>query len=248
MGSDLLELVMLLSLTPLGFFGMLGGLGGGMMGGMMGGGGKGGGGLLGGLLNNQKSGGGAAGGGAPPPGSRPQQQQFSAAQETAGQTAAEQQPVQQPIQPAEKPMVTQTADTISEGQQTVTQKKAEQKNPLSGLLEETKVAADTPAPQKDQVVQAPDAINKTEDSTPVAKMQGESLGDVPQVDAPEIVQNQLFDSATNKQPFEYQSGLPDRDISDTLADSEFTSPQGYQYQQQTTVGGGLPAMKYGLRR
>ena len=236
------DIIVLLSLTPVGLLGgLLGGLGGGLMRG------GGGGGLLGGLLGGK--GGGGSGGTGPSPG--PSRAPTTSAveqepQEQARQTKAQQQPVRQDQQPPERTMAQTMSDDVAKQQQTKQQAQAEKASPIKGLLDDTKPAADSPEPQKDETLEAPDVVNKTDDETPIAKPQAETVGEVPQVAAPDGVENQLFNAGTNEQPFEYQSGLPDRDISGTLSDSEFTAPQGYSYKQTTTVQGGLPARRYGI--
>lgn len=242
----LTDIILYLSLAPVGLLGgLLGGLGGGLMGGLGRGGG---GGLLGGLLGGKGGGGGGGTGPSPGPSRAPTTSAVEQEpQEQARQTQAEQQPVRQEQQPPEKTMIQNTAQEVQESQQPVQQQQAEKASPIKGLLDDTKPAADMAEPRKDEPIEPPDVVNKTEDQTPIAKDQEDTLGSVPQVEAPDGVQNQMFNAATNEQPFEYQSGLPDRDISGTLGDSEFTAPQGYSYKQTTTVQGGLPARRYGVR-
>jgi hypothetical protein len=239
-----IDILIDLALNPVGLLGgLLGGLGGGLMRG------GGGGGLLGGLMGNRQGGGGGGGTG-PSPG--PSRAPTTSAveqepQEQARQTQAQQQPVRAEQQPQEKPMATQVAEQVQEGSQATIPEKVEQQSPIKGLLDETKPSAEAPDTKKGEGITPPDVINRTDDETPVARPADEVTGEVPRPEAPDGVENQLFDAVTNEQPFEFQSGLPDRDLSGTLGDSEFTAPQGYSYKQTTTVQGGLPARRYGVR-
>ena len=221
-------------------FGLLGLLGG-LLGGAMGGG------LLGGAMSRM---GGQGGGQQTSPG--PSRAPTTSAveqepQEQARQTQAQQQPVRQPTQPPQQNVLADLSDDMAQQQETKSQKQAEQASPIQGLLDETKPAPDAPEVMKDEPIEVQDPINKTDDETPVARPQEETFGEVPQVDKPEVIENQMFQAATNEQPFEFQSGLPDRDLSGTLGDSEFAAPQGYSYKQTSTVQGGLPARRYGVR-
>ena len=105
----------------------------------------------------------------------------------------------------------------------------------------------TPDPKKGEMIEVQDVVNKTADDTPTARPTDELFGEVPLTEKPDGVESQLFMAGTNEQPFEFQSGLPDRDLSGTLGDSEYTAPQGYSYKQTSTVQGGLPARRYGIR-
>lgn len=215
-----------LSLGPLGFLGLLGGLLGGAM--SKGGGGQ------------QQS---SPGPSRAPTTSAVEQEP----QEAPRQTQAQQQPQRQPTQPKQQNVLQDLGDEMAEQQEPVAQKQAQQASPIQGLLDETNPAPDAPEPMKDQQLEVVDTINKTDDETPVARPQEETFGEVPIIEKPEVVENQLFNAATNEQPFDFQSGLPDRDISGTLSDSEFAAPQGYSYKQTSTVQGGLPARRYGVR-
>lgn len=171
-------------------------------------------------------------------------------QETARQTAAQTQAVRQPEQPPQKSALADLAPKAGEEQTPqAVQKKVEQEKikVTDGLLADTKPMADAPEPKKGEMVEAQEFVNRTDDDTPISRPSEEMFGEVPQVEKPDGVENQLFMAGTNEQPFEFQSGLPDRDISGTLADSEEVAPQGYAYKQTTTVSGGLPARRYGIR-
>jgi hypothetical protein len=216
-----------LSLTPtFGFFGLLGGLLGGALGGMAGGG------------SSSLSG---------PGPSRPSQAPpvKQEPQEAPRQTQAQQQPVRQETQQPEQPLVTQ--DLIDDVEQPKQVEETQKATVTEGLLDETKPAADPPDFQKGEELEPPDVINKTETDTPIAREQSDVVGEVPGTDKPDGVEDQLFLSGSNEQPAEFVSGLPDRDISGTLSDSEWTAPQGNSYKQTTTVAGSAPARRYGLK-
>ena len=159
-------------------------------------------------------------------------------QEASGQTRA-QKPQESPAQqPAEQPMVQQAAQEVSKGQPAPQQQQQTQ-TPLAGLMDEAKPQAAQPKTDKPE---PPQFVNKTPTPTPVAKQQDEMLGQVPQLQKPEMIANQLLDSGTNRQRMEFQSGMPDKHF-DT-GGSDWTPPIGLSYQQPTTVAGSVPARKY----
>lgn len=163
-------------------------------------------------------------------------------QEAPRQTQPQQQPVREEVQPPEQPLVTdQLLDEVEQPKQVEATQKA---TVTQGLLDETKPSADPPDFQKGEEVEVPDVINKTETDTPIAREQSDVFGEVPGTDKPDGVEDQLFLSGTNEQPAEFVSGLPDRDISGTLSDSEWTAPQGNSYKQTTTVAGSVPSRRY----
>jgi hypothetical protein len=227
-------LIEFLSLCPLGFFGI--------------------GGILGGLLGGGMLGGKGGGGGqqtSPGPSRAPTTSAVEQEpQEQARQTKPQQQPIRQPQQPAEKSALSSLADQVAEARRSagVEDTKAKEAEKVTdGLLDPVDPMPDSPEPQKGELLEAQDVVNRTDTDTPTARPQEEMFGEVPQVEKPEGVENQLFDAGTNEQPFEFQSGLPDRDLSGTLSDSEYAAPQGYSYKQTSTVQGGLPARRYGIR-
>ncbi len=215
-------------------FGLLGGLlGGGLARGI----GRGrGGGALGGLLNRGKGGGQQ---------DRPQQAEPSkdapmsqAPEEQGGQQQAEQQP-QKPMQPqAQQPVANEMAADIKEAQP------QKPEPPLQGLLDEAPAA---PAPQDrpsdSQPAPPQTVVNKTDMATPVARPTDEQFGEIPVAPQPDTLRNQLLDSGTNTQPFDYQDANPSRQPS--LSGQTKSADQGYRYVGPSGVDGALPARRYG---
>jgi len=217
-------------------FGLLGGLLGGGIARGLGRGRGGGGGVLGGLLQRGKGGGQQ---------DRPQQAEPSkdapmtaAPEEQSGQQQAEQQP-QKPVQPpAQQPVATEMATEIKEAQP------KQPETPLTGLLDD---APGAPAPQdKPSDNQPPPpqtVVNKTDTPTPVARPVEEQFGEIPVAPQPDTIRNQLLDSGTNKQPFDYQDANPSRQPS--LSGQTKSADQGYRYVGPSGVDGALPARRYG---
>lgn len=195
--------------------------------------------LLGGLMGGAMRRGGGGGGSSMPTYSARAPQAAPMApepQEGSGQTRA-QKPQQAPDQqPPEQPMVQQAAKEVATAQPAPQQ---QPKSPISGLMDDPKPQAQQP--QTDQP-EPPSFVNKTPTPNPVARQQDETLGQIPQLNKPEGIANQLLDSGTNRQRMEFQSGMPDKHF-DT-GGSDWTPPLGLSYQQPTTVAGSVPARKY----
>lgn len=212
-----LDFLIQLSLAPLGFFGLLG-----MLGGM-----------------------GKKGGGAPSQAPSQTPQAPKAVQDAAPPAAvqeAPEQPQSMPnVQPDQPPPITQ--NLLDDVDVPVQQQKIEQANPLQNLLDDegTKPGADPAPPKAGEPLEPPDFTNKTETDMPTATQKEDKLGTVPQTERTEILPNRIMDAGTNDQPFQYQEGMAARQV-DT-GDSE-NPTMGYQYKQGTTVAGGLPKSKY----
>lgn len=214
----------------------------GLLGGLLGGGiargrGRGGGGgALGGLLQRGKSGGQQQDA---PPQAEPSKDapMAQAPEEQGGQQQAEQQP-QQAVQPqAQQPMADQMATDIQEAQP----KKPEP--PLQGLLDDAPAA---PSPQDKPADNMPPppqtVVNQTDMATPVARPVDEQFGAIPVSPQPDTLRNQLLDSGTNTQPFDYQDANPSRQPS--LSGQTKSADQGYRYVGPSGVDGALPARRY----
>ncbi len=206
--------------------GLLGGLlGGGLMGGMM------------------RRGGGGGGGGSSMPtyAARAPQSAPDAPepQEPSGQTKAQDPQQQAPQQPPEQAMSQTAATEVAKGQPVQQQ---QQKSPVAGLLDDAPTSKPPPEPGDDRPPEAPMVANRTETPNPVARQQDEQMGQVPRLETPSLLGNQLLDSGTNRQRFEYQEGMPAKQL-DTSG-SDWTPPMGLSYQQPTTVAGSVPARKY----
>lgn len=216
-------------------FGLLGGLLGGAIRGGIGRGG--GGGVLGGLMNRRSQG----GGGSSMPGYAAQSSkaapQEAEQQEQAGQTKPETQQSAPPQQPPQQAMVQQATQEVAQGQPA-----QQPKSPVTGLLDEAKPAAEPPKPDTDKPPEPPSVVNRTETQTPIARPVGEQMGQTPQIEKTDLLANRLFDSGTNRQPMEFQEGLPAKHM-DTSG-SEWTPPIGLSYQQSTTVAGSVPTRRY----
>jgi hypothetical protein len=221
-------------------FGLLGGLlGGAMRGGMMRP--RGGGGALGGLLGNR---GGKSGGGgmqrsqAPEPSKDAPMQ--AEPQEQSGQTKPQEQQPQAPQQPPTQAPVEMQSSQIELPK---TQQQATQKSPLSGLADDP-AAAPTPAKRAGEPVPEPaQIVNKTATPTPTARPMDEQLGAVPVMQAQDGVQNQLMDSGSNRQLFEFQEGNPSRQPN--LPNQSYSADQGFRFVGPTTVE--LPSRQYRSR-
>jgi len=237
---DFTDFISLIALMPLGFFGMLGGLGGGLLGG----GKRGGGGLLGGLLNNDnKSSGGKKSSIKTYNAQAPQGSQSAPEEaEQEGQTAAETQAPPPPQQPKQQTMVDDMAEPIQRAQPVLQQRATEQakKTPLGSLLDDPLPAREQSAPEPGLPAPPTDVVNQTDTSTPVAQPVDEMFGQTPQLEQSELVGNQMMQAGSNRQPFAYQEGLPDRQVS---TDSEWAPDMGYAYKQTSSVGG-MPTRKY----
>ena len=238
MTEIIVSLFVMLSIMPLGFLGILGGvLGGGLKRGL-GGGRRGGGGLLGGLLGND-SGGGKQGSGmktynaqAPKsPDDTPE------AQEQPQQTKAEVQQAAPEQQPRQEAMVQDTTKDVQQAQP----KMQKQETALTGLLDEAKPTATPAEPTKDNPPEPMQIVNRTEEKTPVAPQQDGQVGETPSLERTDLLSNRLFDAGTNRQPFEFQEGMPAKQYE---TDSEWTPAMGMQYKQPTTVAGSIPARRY----
>jgi hypothetical protein len=161
----------------------------------------------------------------------------AAPEEQGGQQQAEQQPTK-PVQPqAQEPVATEMAADIKEA----APKPPEQ--PLEGLLDEAPAA---PAPQDKASDNQPPppqtVVNKTDTATPVARPVEEQFGEIPVAPQPDTLRNQLLDSGTNTQPFDYQDANPSRQPS--LSGQTKSADQGYRYVGPTGVDGALPARRY----
>jgi hypothetical protein len=217
-----LDFLLQLSLAPLGFIGLLGGL----MGGMMKGGG-------GGKPSQAPS--------ATPQASKavadPVQPQAPEQEQTKAETQSA-----EPVQEAAQPKVTE--GLLSDVDQPAQVAAAEKVNVTDGLLDPVDPIADPKPTQKGEPIEAPDVVNKTDTDTPVAQQQSEMLGKTPMLEKTDTLANRVFDAGTNEQNFQYQEGMQARQV-DT-GDAENPS-MGYQYKQGSTVAGGLPRQRYGVR-
>jgi len=225
-------MLMQMMLMPLGFIGLLGGLLGGAMGG----------GMLGGMMRGRGGGGGQS----QAPSNTPQASKSVAdpvqpqapAQEQTAPEVQNPEPVQEPAQPKV------TEGLLSDVEQPKQVEKAEQANVTDGLLDPVDPIADPKPTQKGEEIKAPDVVNKTDTDTPVAQQQSEMLGKTPMLEKTDLLQNRIFDAGTNEQNFQFQEGMPARQV-DT-GDAE-NPTMGYQYKQGSTVAGGLPRQRYGVR-
>ena len=215
-------LIQLATVMPLGFLGLLGGL----MGGMMKGGG-------GGKPSQAPS--------ATPQASKsvadPVQPQAPEQQQTSAEVQ-NQEPVQEPAQPKV------TEGLLSDVDQPKQVEEAAKVNVTDGLLDSVDPIKDPAPTAKGEEIEPPDVINKTDADTPVAQQQSEMLGKTPLLEKTDTLANREFDAGTNEQNFQYQEGMQARTV-DT-GDSENPS-MGYQYKQGSTVAGGLPRQRYGVK-
>lgn len=223
-------------------FGILGGLlGGGLRGAMMRP--RAGGGVLGGLLSNRQRGGGM--------GMQPRQQAPAESkdapmapepQEQSGQTKPQEQQAAPQQQPAVQAPVEQQSAQIDMPQM---QDQAAKQSPLKGLADDVPA---TPSPTKraDEPIPEPaQIVNRTATPTATARPADEQLGQTPTLLAQDGVQNQLMDSGSNRQVFEFQEGNPSRQPQ--LGKQAYTADQGYRYTGPTTIAGAIPARQYRAR-
>ena len=214
--------------------GLLGGLGGGLM---RGGVGRslGGGGALRGLLNNRQQKQGSGGPSQPQPQASKDAPMDPAPEEQGGQQKPEEQPQQQQTQPQQTPATNTMADEIAEAQP------KQPETPLQGLLDDAPAAPEPPK-TPDEPPPPQTVVNATETATPVARPVDEQFGRVPEIEPAEILRNQLMDSGSNKQPFDFQEGLPSRkpNVEGTMGNVS----QGFQYTGPQGVDGALPPRRY----
>ena len=161
-----------------------------------------------------------------------------AAEEQGGQQKPDEQP-QKPVQPqAQQPVANEMATEIKEAQP------PKPEEPLKGLLDDAPAA---PSPQDKPADNAPPppqtVVNKTDMATPVARPTDEQFGEIPVAPQPDTIRNQLLDSGTNTQPFDYQDANPSRQPS--LSGQTKSADQGYRYVGPSGVDGALPARRYG---
>ena len=222
-------------------FGLLGGLLGGAMRGAIAR--PRGGGALSGLLSRQRGGG---GGGGQPRNTEPMQSKAAPApqeqQEQSGQDKPQEQQPEPQQQPPEKAAVETQSSQI---EMPKAQQQAAQQSPLKGLADDP-VAAPTPVKRADEPIPEPaQIVNKTAMPTPVARPMDEQLGATPTMLSQDGVQNQLMDSGSNRQIFEFQEANPARQPD--LPNQSYSADQGYRFQGPTTVEGAIPARKYRSR-
>lgn len=162
----------------------------------------------------------------------PQEQQQQTAPEQQ-QAAPEEQPrMESPAQDAPVQLATKQPDLQQEAP----------KSPLSDLLPETKPQAEPDVSrQAGEVGEIPDIVNRTDSKSPVAPILEQQFGEVPRTLLTDLLPNRLFDAGTNKQPHQWQEGMPAKHFQ---TDSEKEPPMGLQYQQTSTVAGSVPARKY----
>lgn len=162
----------------------------------------------------------------------PQEQQQQTAPEQQ-QAAPEEQPrMESPAQDAPVQLATKQPNLQQEAP----------KSPLSDLLPETKPQAEPDvSSQAGEVGEIPDIVNRTDSKSPVAPILEQQFGEVPRTLLTDLLPNRLFDAGTNKQPHQWQEGMPAKHFQ---TDSEKEPPMGLQYQQTSTVAGSVPARKY----
>lgn len=167
-------------------------------------------------------------------------QQAPEPQEQAQQTA----PEQQQAAPEEQPRMENPTEDTSQ-QLATKQPELQQEAPktaLSNLLDTPKPQAEPDVPrQSGEVAEVPDIVNRTDTKSPVAPILEQQFGEVPRTLLTDLLPNRLFDAGTNKQPHQWQEGMPAKHFQ---TDSEKEPPMGLQYQQTSTVAGSIPARKY----
>jgi len=202
----------------------------GLLGGLVGGG------VLGGMLGNRQR-----GGGSQPRNTQPEPSKDAPMakepEEQAGQTQAEEQPQKPQQPPTQQPPAQQMAQQIEQAQP---QKPPQ---PLDGLLDPAPGAPepqDTPGDNQPPPPQT--VVNQAEEQTPVARPADEQFGEIPVAPLPDTLRNQLLDSGTNEQPFDFQDGNPSRQPS--LPNQSYSADQGYRFVGPSGVDGALPPRRY----
>ena len=115
--------------------------------------------------------------------------------------------------------------------------------PMEGLLDDAPAAPkpqDRPADNQPPPPQT--VVNQTDMATPVARPVDERFGEIPVAPQPDTLRNQLLDSGTNTQPFDYQDANPSHQPS--LSGQTKSADQGYRYVGPSGVDGALPARRY----
>lgn len=138
-------------------------------------------------------------------------------------------------------MVQEAAQDIQQGAQSQMQQTSEQRSPIRGLLDEAKPSAEPPKPDTDRPPEPPSVVNRTDTLSPVAPQQSEMAGSTPKLQQTDTIENRLFDSASNKQVFQFQEGMPDESVD---INSDWAPSLGLSYQQSTTVGNSSPGRRY----
>lgn len=206
-----------------------------LLGGLLGG--LGGGGGLRSMLGRKGGGGGGGGGFTSAPAVDRSQPMAPEAEEQPQQTSPQKRQPEPEKQPDEPQAAEQVATKIAEP---VVQKQAEQESPIKGLLDAP--PASQPADSSgtaEQTPAAPSVVNNSEEMTPVTRPADEIAGSTPTLFKTDGVLNQLMDSGGNRQPTEFQEGMPARTPS--------IEDRSYQFKGPTSVAGALPARRYRSR-
>lgn len=207
----------------------------GLLGGALRGGGLGG--ALRGMAGGRRGGGGSSGSTTPYP--SPVNRDAPAAPEP------EAQPQQQadvrtqpepPQQPAQQPPTEQVAAEVAKP---AVQQQAQNQSPIKGLLDEAPASKAVPTGGTQDEPIAPSIVNRTETMTPVSRPSDEQVGYVPSTFKTDGVLNQLLESGNNRQPVEFQEGLPSR--------TPNIEGASFSYKGPSSVAGAIPARRYGMR-
>ena len=162
-------------------------------------------------------------------------------QEQSGQTHGEPAQEAAPQQQPEQSFVSREAPAIAQNR-TASQQAAARNTPLSGLLADAPTAQ-APRQQESGVpAPPPNVSNHTASLSPVSHQPEEQFGYVPTPRLTDTLRNQLMSSGSEREKFEFQEGMPAKEIE--TSDSEWTPPMGLSYRQPTTVAGSLPGMRY----
>ena len=206
---------------------LLGGIGGGFGGGIGGG--------IRGMMQRRSSGGGGSSFSSAPATNKTQVNEPEP-QEQAQQTEPQQAQPEPDKQPPQPQFAKQAAEDISKP---VAQQKTETASPISGLLDEAPVSKPVDASGTQEEPVAPSVVNNAETMTPVSRPADEQAGQVPTLFQSDGILNQLMDSGSNRQPVEFQEGMPSRTPS--------IEDRSFQFQGPGSVSGALPARRYRAR-
>jgi hypothetical protein len=159
-------------------------------------------------------------------------------QEAAQQTEPEKQTAKPVENPRQETMVADAPETLEQKTPELQQRAPA----LSNLVDTPKPRSEPgPVSQAGEIAEVPDMVNRSDEKSPVAPITGEQFGEVPKTLLGGLLPNRLFDAGTNKQPHQWQEGMPAKHFE---TDSEKEPPMGLQYKQTSTVAGSVPARKY----
>lgn len=186
------------------------------------------------MLGNR--GGGGGGGFSRAPAVDRSQPQEAEPQEQPQQVAPQKRQPEPEKQPDQPLAAEQVGTKIAEP---VVQQQAEQQSPIKGLLDDAPASKEADSSGTADTPVAPSVVNNSEEMTPVTRPADEIAGSTPTLFKTDGVLNQLMDSGGNRQPMDFQEGMPARTPS--------IEDRSFQFKGPSSVDGALPARRYRAR-